>query len=175
MSNYKKKQREILNRPFPKKLAVQLAFMLLLAMGVVYVPEFFEVDPDEADVIVYHTKGCRCVKDWIWHLKNEGYLVAVQKVVSIGAVRKNLGIPADFSSCHTARAGDYFVEGHVPMNSVAALIEAQPAIAGIALPGKTDKENPETIEMGLPEEVMAFEVDGGYRPFNRQVNQPLTP
>ena len=37
-------------------------------------------------------------------------------------------------SCHTAIFGDYFVEGHVPIEAVNKLLEEKPDIDGIALP-----------------------------------------
>ena len=52
-----------------------------------------------------------------------------------GAIKKELNIPDDMWSCHTSLVGDYYVEGHVPIEAVRKLLEEQPDIDGIALPG----------------------------------------
>ncbi|MFC7114491.1 DUF411 domain-containing protein [Natronoarchaeum sp. GCM10025703] len=53
----------------------------------------------------------------------------------IGTVKTDLGIPGDLQSCHTVEVGSYFVEGHVPVETIATLLDDSPDIAGIALPG----------------------------------------
>ncbi len=44
-------------------------------------------------------------------------------------------ILGSMQSCHTAIVEDYFVEGHIPATAIQRLLEEQPAINGIALPG----------------------------------------
>jgi hypothetical protein len=39
-------------------------------------------------------------------------------------------------SCHTTVVGDYFIEGHVPIEAIDKLLSEKPLIDGIALPGK---------------------------------------
>ncbi len=50
-------------------------------------------------------------------------------------VKDDLGIPEDMHSCHTTVIGEYFVEGHVPIEAVRKLLEEQPPVDGITLPG----------------------------------------
>ncbi len=50
-------------------------------------------------------------------------------------MKNDLGIPQDMWSCHTSMVGDYFVEGHVPVEAIRKLLDEQPPIEGIALPG----------------------------------------
>ena len=38
-------------------------------------------------------------------------------------------------SCHTSIIGDYYVEGHVPVEAIRKLLDERPSIDGIALPG----------------------------------------
>lgn len=45
------------------------------------------------------------------------------------------GIPKEMESCHTMIIGNYFVEGHVPLEAVEKLLKEQPDIKGIAMPG----------------------------------------
>jgi hypothetical protein len=56
-------------------------------------------------------------------------------------------------SCHTVVIGDYYIEGHVPIEAILRLLEEKPAVDGIALPGMPqgspgmdgEKEGPFTI------------------------------
>ncbi len=54
---------------------------------------------------------------------------------SVGEIKDDLDIPEDMRSCHTVIVEDYFVEGHVPVEAIWKLLEEQPEIDGIALPG----------------------------------------
>ena len=38
-------------------------------------------------------------------------------------------------ACHTTEVAGYVIEGHVPFEAVAQLLEERPDIAGIAVPG----------------------------------------
>jgi hypothetical protein len=53
----------------------------------------------------------------------------------MAAFKDSVGVPADLGSCHTALVDNYFVEGHVPADSVHRLLAEQPMVDGIALPG----------------------------------------
>lgn len=50
-------------------------------------------------------------------------------------VKERYGVPKEMESCHTTIIGNYFVEGHVPLEAVEKLMKEQPDIAGIAMPG----------------------------------------
>ena len=51
------------------------------------------------------------------------------------ATKRQFGVPLEMESCHTTILGDYFVEGHVPLEAVEKLMAEQPDIKGIAMPG----------------------------------------
>ena len=53
----------------------------------------------------------------------------------MSSVKANYEIPSQLESCHTAVIGDYFVEGHVPLEAVEKLLMEKPDVAGIAMPG----------------------------------------
>ena len=51
-------------------------------------------------------------------------------------LKESLGVPAALRSCHTAVAGKYVIEGHVPASDVKRLLAAKPAgTLGLAAPG----------------------------------------
>ena len=44
-------------------------------------------------------------------------------------------MPERYGSCHTARIGNYVVEGHVPAEDIKRLLKEQPKAVGLAAPG----------------------------------------
>jgi hypothetical protein len=114
-----------------------------------------------ADVTVYKNRYCGCCHKWVEHLRVSGLTVDVHDVDSTSSVRSMLGVPDTMASCHTAVAGEYWVEGHVPADLVKQLLAEKPAdIAGIAVPGMPigspgmEGHNPVTYE------VVALKTDG---------------
>jgi len=90
----------------------------------------------DADVVVYKTATCGCCHNWVEHLRDEGLTVAVVNVQETQTAQRRFGVPAQLGSCHTAKAGNYFVEGHVPADLIQRLLVEQPKdIRGIAVPG----------------------------------------
>lgn len=51
------------------------------------------------------------------------------------SVKEKYQIPPEMESCHTSVIGDYFVEGHMPVEVIDKLLEEKPEINGITLPG----------------------------------------
>ena len=62
-------------------------------------------------------------------------------------------VPTDVRTCHTARIGNYVVEGHVPAEDIARMLKEKPAIVGIGVAG---------MPMGSP----GMEQGGRKQPFN---------
>ncbi|EXI97710.1 hypothetical protein T210_0138785, partial [Burkholderia pseudomallei MSHR6137] len=52
-------------------------------------------------VQVWKTPTCGCCEDWLSHLKNNGFDVAVHNVEDTSDVRQQAGMPERFASCHT--------------------------------------------------------------------------
>ena len=50
-------------------------------------------------------------------------------------MRARLGIPVRLGSCHTALAGGYAIEGHVPAREIQRLLRERPKAIGLAVPG----------------------------------------
>ena len=51
------------------------------------------------------------------------------------AVKTRLGVPQRLGSCHTAKVGNYVIEGHVPAATIKRLLSEKPAVRGLAAPG----------------------------------------
>ena len=84
---------------------------------------------------VYKSPTCGCCQKWVEHFRAKGWSVAVSNVADTRPVKRELGVPAGLSSCHTAIVDGYYVEGHVPVEDVERLVREKPPVAGLALPG----------------------------------------
>ena len=106
-----------------------------------------------AVVTVYSSPTCGCCHEYEKYLEENGFEVEPIRIEELSEMKDELNIPEEMRSCHTAKVGEYFVEGHVPVEAIWKLLEEQPPISGIALPGMPpgspgmggDKEQPFTI------------------------------
>ena len=94
----------------------------------------------------------------------EGYRVIVNNVGDPVPIKISLGIPRALHSCHTAKIGNYIVEGPVPVAAVAKLLEQRPELKGIALPGMPEG-SPGMPGISGVYRVFGFSADGSTRPF----------
>jgi len=85
-------------------------------------------------VEIYKSAQCGCCKSWAEHLQKNGFKVILHDVDDIPAARKKLGMPERYGSCHTAKAGQYLVEGHVPAADIKRLFKERPQAIGLAVP-----------------------------------------
>lgn len=92
-------------------------------------------DPRNHTLYVYKTPWCGCCTAWADHMKGLGYQLEVTEVEDLAPVRRQAGIPDDVQGCHSAAIAGYAIEGHVPPEAIAKLIEERPEIRGIAVPG----------------------------------------
>ncbi|HSM09122.1 MAG TPA: DUF411 domain-containing protein [Gemmatimonadota bacterium] len=88
-------------------------------------------------VTVYKSASCGCCASWVEHMREAGFEVETHDVsdAELPAIKAELGVGLSHQSCHTAVVGDYVVEGHVPADLVRRMLEEQPEIAGLAVPG----------------------------------------
>ena len=89
--------------------------------------------PDEATL--YKNPQCGCCDAYARHLEELGVEVTIIDDVELGDIKQQAGVPYGLGSCHTIEMGEYWIEGHVPMEAVQALFEEQPDIDGIGLAG----------------------------------------
>lgn len=121
-----------------KALSRRASLQLVLAgLGVTVLvhPVFAKANQDLPLVTVWKTATCGCCKDWVLHLRREGFEVVTNDVNDTAPIREKLGLPVKFGSCHTAQAGGYVLEGHVPASEVKRLLLEKPAAIGLAVPG----------------------------------------
>lgn len=87
------------------------------------------------DILVYKSPTCGCCGKWVQHMENAGFSVNVENMRDVAPVKRKLGVPRRMQSCHTAKVGGYFVEGHVSADLVTRLLSDKPDIKGLAVPG----------------------------------------
>ena len=91
---------------------------------------------DIPKITVYKTSTCGCCSAWIEHVEKAGFYVKSKNIThgELAELKRQYGIPIEFSSCHTAFVDNYFVEGHVPVEDIKALIFEKPHGLGLSVP-----------------------------------------
>lgn len=90
---------------------------------------------DLTTFVVHRTETCGCCGDYEDYLEEHGFVVDQRMHDDVRPIREGFGIPSTQASCHTGEVGPYAVEGHVPMQAIAQLLEERPDVDGIALAG----------------------------------------
>jgi hypothetical protein len=138
------------------------------ALGVM-VPRAARAGGDAVPLTVYKDPSCGCCTKWIEHLRASGLRPTVHDRTDMDALKDGLGVPAALRSCHTAVAGKYVVEGHVPAADITRLIKTAPkGVIGIAVPGMP--AGSPGMEMGGRidrYDVIAFSANGATTTFAR--------
>ncbi|HRN61001.1 MAG TPA: DUF411 domain-containing protein [Luteimonas sp.] len=118
---------------------------------------------------VYKHPTCGCCGLWNEHIHEAGFRVEAHDREDMAAVKAEAGVPMALASCHTAKVGGYFIEGHVPAADVARLLRERPAARGLAVPGmplgSPGMEHPQGIVH--PYAVLLVLEDGSTREFSR--------
>lgn len=123
-------------------------------------------------VHVWKDPSCGCCAGWVEHMRASGYTVEVEEVSAsdLQRMKDEMGVPRALTSCHTARVGDYVVEGHVPAEAIDRLLAEHPAVEGLAVPGMP-VGSPGMEVPGQPAEhydVVAFGADGSRSVFEKR-------
>ncbi len=89
-----------------------------------------------SQIDIYKSITCGCCDVYSSYV--DGKISAKVNVVDIQdskKIKEQYGVPSELQSCHTSIVGNYFVEGHVPLEAVEKLLKEQLDIKGIAMPG----------------------------------------
>ncbi len=120
-------------------------------------------------ITVYKDPSCGCCTKWVKHLQANGLSPDVRDRSDMDALKDSLGVPAQLRSCHTAVAGRYVIEGHVPAADVKKFLSSAPAgVIGLAVPDMP--VGSPGMEMGARRDkydVMSFTAQGAVRVFAR--------
>jgi len=90
----------------------------------------------EGEIDIYKSSSCGCCGIYGGYFKREGNSdTEITNMEDVDSIKNQYGVPVGLRSCHTTIVGDYFVEGHIPLEAVERLLMEKPDIAGIAMPG----------------------------------------
>ena len=118
-------------------------------------------------VEVFKSPYCGCCDKWAEHLRQHGFKVIARNVDDVTAARKALGMPERYGSCHTAKVGQYLIEGHVPAADIRRLLAEAPKAIGLAAPGMP--QGSPGMESPTPQayDTLLVQSDGSARVFAR--------
>lgn len=119
------------------------------------------------EVEVWKSPSCGCCGGWIDHMRAAGFTVKVHEVDDVQPVKTANGVPDALGSCHTATAGGYVIEGHVPAQDVVRLLADKPDAKGLAAPGMPADAPGMDMRTGQPYDVVLFGAADGDRVFAR--------
>ena len=119
------------------------------------------------EVTVHHDPMCGCCKVWVDHLEAAGFEVDARPTDAMFAIKRELGVPENLPSCHTAVVDGYVIEGHVPAADIKRLLEQRPDAAGLAVPGMPlGSPGMEVGDRRQEYQVILFDEDGALSIFN---------
>lgn len=121
-----------------KKSAILFGLILASMIVLASCTQQQKVDVSELptqEITIFKSMSCGCCGIYAQYMEKEGFTVTTPQVDNLNAIKDNKNIPQELRSCHTAEIGDYFVEGHIPLEAIQKLLTEKPDIAGIAMPG----------------------------------------
>lgn len=134
-----------------------------LTLGLLCLPTVSFAMADKPVIKMWKSPTCGCCTDWATHLEQNGFVV---KAYTEGhdAMRKKLGMPAAFTSCHTDLIGGYAIEGHVPAKEIKRVLAEKPMALGLAVPampiGSPGMNGPEYGGRQDPYDVLLISMSG---------------
>lgn len=137
---------------------------LFLTGALIATPVFAQL----AQVVdVYKSPYCGCCGKWVEHMQKNGFQIRSHDVEDVPGMRRALGMPETYASCHTAKVGGYLIEGHVPAADVKRLLRERPKAVGLAVPsmpqGSPGMESPQPV----PYDTLLVQASGKHQVFAR--------
>ena len=120
------------------------------------------------DITIYKDTSCGCCTIYGNYFKSKGN--SNTKVITTGdvdSIKTKYRVPKALESCHTTIIGDYFVEGHIPLEAVEKLLKEKPDIKGLAMPGMPEGSPGMMGSKRGDFVIYAVDYDGGYKEFMR--------
>lgn len=131
--------------------------------GAMLFPALSFSSPLKPQITMWKSPSCGCCKDWEIYLQKNGFNV---KAIPQGndQIRKKLGMPIQYGSCHTALINGYVIEGHVPSREIKRLLIEKPIALGLAVPampiGSPGMDGPEYGGKKDPYDVLLIGMNG---------------
>ena len=114
-----------------------LTIIYALSMSVFATDILNQSTSSETRLLVHKTPTCGCCKQWVKHIKNNGFIVDTKDHQNLEDIKNTYKIEPQYRSCHTAVSSDGFIfEGHIPSKYIAQfLTENHTNAIGLSVPG----------------------------------------
>ena len=119
------------------------------------------------NVTLYATEACGCCHQWAERMTTAGFDLKKHLMADVTPKKDALLVPLDLRSCHTAEAGGYVFEGHVPPELIRKFLAERPADRGLAVPGMPGGSPGMEDSPKQAYEVLAFQPNGTTRVYAR--------
>lgn len=130
MSNKKHKKTSSITK-YKLNYIFSAVFLIILSIGFSLPSKVVHAE----EIMVYKSPTCGCCKKWVKHLEKEGFKVTTKDSRDMKPIKEKFGVKPQFQSCHTAKVGKYFIEGHVSASDIKKLLKEKPDIKGLSVPG----------------------------------------
>ncbi len=143
----------------------------LITLGLMSIPLLSLASTEKPVITMWKSPTCGCCKDWADYVEKNGFVVKAH-LNGNEEMRKKLGMPLQFGSCHTALVGGYVIEGHVPATEIKRLLIEKPKAIGLTVPampiGSPGMDGPEYKGRKDPYDVLLIGFNGKskvYQPY----------
>lgn len=89
----------------------------------------------ETSATLYKNPNCGCCAEYAKYLEQNGFDVETVDTHDLAKTKAEHNVPEALHGCHTTLIGDYLFEGHVPVASVTQVLDEEPFIKGLSVPG----------------------------------------
>ena len=89
------------------------------------------------DILMHRDPGCGCCEQWAARVRQAfGRNVRIVDDTNRAALQRQVGLPANLVSCHTAIMDGIAFEGHVPIADMRRVLASRPkGVRGLAVAG----------------------------------------
>ena len=119
-------------------ILIVAAFIILIvqSVGKSGANDLSKIESFNGEITLYKSQSCGCCSIYYNYLKSDSNVnVKMINREDLSGIKKQYGVPSELQTCHTSIIGEYFVEGHIPLEAVVKLLTEKPDIKGIAMPG----------------------------------------
>lgn len=151
-----------------KKIGMTITALAVFSISMVLGYNFLNTPVNAAEeIMVYKSPTCGCCNNWVKHLESEGFNVKTKNMSDLNLIKDKFGVKAEVQSCHTAKVGNYFIEGHVPAADIKKLLKDKPDIKGLSVPGMVTGSPGMEGDRKDPYDVIAIDKNNNYSVYSR--------
>ncbi len=134
-----------------------------IGLGLILFPIASFSNNEKPLITMWKSPTCGCCEDWANYVEKNGFRV-LSHLTGNEEMRKKLGMPLKYGSCHTALIQGYVIEGHVPVREIRRLIAERPKALGLTVPampiGSPGMDGPEYRGRKDPYDVLLITSSG---------------